>query len=690
MQPPAPRAKRESRRSTPTKTAVVKSSSSGSAGVKRRMGSSSGSGGGEQLATAGGAGGGPTVAPPHLASEETRAVLSGSLFRCSPVFSPSSDAVFCACSSSVLGVSVETGEQLLRLAGHTKDVTAMVMLPPGVYGSGTGAGASGAGDGAAAAGGRLLTSSLDGTLRLWDVSADLLSLEGEAERCLRVYNVGMPVYHLFMGRQDGSGTALDVIVVTKEGTASLHGYGEEGGGEGGNAHGKKAKRGGTPSAPASNGLQDMDDDDDDDDDDLTSEEDDSSDDDNDEDDDDDVVEIEEGRGSTTPSRRRGGGKVKEAGGASGEPNKGATRNARGSKGALGRRRKRGDGAKADQRLFDWQAVRYGLAEGISEAVILVSRQQYRWIGAMAPRSPVPAAAAGGGGGDAKRRGGRATSCPVLLWKDGRDVMAVDIGTGDKAALVTAVAPVRSLVVGGDGESLITGHLDGSMSQWHELTDRLRAAFKVSGSRGVFSEGGAPSTDMHWHAHPVRCMAVAPDGVQLFSGGEEAVLVQWNLSKGTKAFLPRLGAPLQGLAVSPGQEYAVATTMDNAVTLVGLAGWDVLWQMRGLALSRPPPMRLSSPAERATRDRQALKLTMGPRRGIVVCNGRAGHVQFYNVGTNCLEASAEVVRFNRDTSAKGWQSDHLSKMQRGKSDDGAGGAGSVGPVVEHVAFSSDGK
>lgn len=33
-------------------------------------------------------------------------------------------------------------------------------------------------------------------------------------------------------------------------------------------------------------------------------------------------------------------------------------------------------------------------------------------------------------------------------------------------------------------------------------------------------------------------------VQLFSGGEEAVLVQWNLSKGTKAFLPRLGAPLQ--------------------------------------------------------------------------------------------------------------------------------------------------
>lgn len=59
--------------------------------------------------------------------------------------------------------------------------------------------------------------------------------------------------------------------------------------------------------------------------------------------------------------------------------------------------------------------------------------------------------------------------------------------------------------------LVTGHLDGSMSQWHELTERLRVAFRVSGSQEVFSEMGAPSTDMHWHAHPVRCMAVAPDG-----------------------------------------------------------------------------------------------------------------------------------------------------------------------------------
>lgn len=53
-----------------------------------------------------------------------------------------------------------------------------------------------------------------------------------------------------------------------------------------------------------------------------------------------------------------------------------------------------------------------------------------------------------------------------------------------------------------------------MSQWHELSDRLGAAFGLSGYEAAAAGAGAgaePSTDMHWHAHPVQCMAVAPDG-----------------------------------------------------------------------------------------------------------------------------------------------------------------------------------
>lgn len=56
--------------------------------------------------------------------------------------------------------------------------------------------------------------------------------------------------------------------------------------------------------------------------------------------------------------------------------------------------------------------------------------------------------------------------------------------------------------------LMTGHVDGSMSQWHALPERVGAAFGVAGFGGAVRES---STDMHWHAHPVNCMDIASDG-----------------------------------------------------------------------------------------------------------------------------------------------------------------------------------
>ena len=52
----------------------------------------------------------------------------------------------------------------------------------------------------------------------------------------------------------------------------------------------------------------------------------------------------------------------------------------------------------------------------------------------------------------------------------------------------------------------------------------------------------------------------------------------------------------------------------------------MWQMRGLALSQPSPKRDSSSAMLAACERRSIKLTMGPRRGLVALNGRPGHVQ----------------------------------------------------------------
>ncbi|CAN0465143.1 unnamed protein product [Laminaria digitata] len=59
---------------------------------------------------------------------------------------------------------------------------------------------------------------------------------------------------------------------------------------------------------------------------------------------------------------------------------------------------------------------------------------------------------------------------------------------------------------------MTGHLDGSMTQWHDLPLRLGLALGVSGMEAAVGAGGrGTSTSMHWHAHPVRCMNFASDG-----------------------------------------------------------------------------------------------------------------------------------------------------------------------------------
>ena len=65
-------------------------------------------------------------------------------------------------------------------------------------------------------------------------------------------------------------------------------------------------------------------------------------------------------------------------------------------------------------------------------------------------------------------------------------------------------------------------------------------------------------------------------------------------------------------------------------------WDVQWQLRGLALNRSQAFKVheSSPSQGSALkkeafsigERMALRLTVEPKRGLLACNGRAGHVQ----------------------------------------------------------------
>lgn len=61
-------------------------------------------------------------------------------------------------------------------------------------------------------------------------------------------------------------------------------------------------------------------------------------------------------------------------------------------------------------------------------------------------------------------------------------------------------------------------------------------------------------------------------------------------------------------------------------------WDVMWQLRGLALN--PSIGTDS-----RRTGGAVKLTVEPRRGLLVCNGRPGHLQ---ASASCTWVTAVTV------------------------------------------------
>ena len=88
----------------------------------------------------------------------------------------------------------------------------------------------------------------------------------------------------------------------------------------------------------------------------------------------------------------------------------------------------------------------------------------------------------------------------------------------------------------------TGDTRGIVRLWYCLNDKT-----LANATGV--EKTAPTTTLHWHAHTVASLAFTANGAYLLSGGEEAVLVIWQLHTGKKEYVPRVGAPISSITLS---------------------------------------------------------------------------------------------------------------------------------------------
>ena len=193
---------------------------------------------------------------------------------------------------------------------------------------------------------------------------------------------------------------------------------------------------------------------------------------------------------------------------------------------------------------------------------------------------------------------------------------------------------------------------------------------------VLDEGGdAPvrSSQMHWHSQAVRAMCVSAEGGYLFSGGEEAVLVIWQLGSGQKSFLPRLGGAIEAIAACPDGMQLAMLCEGGKIRVIDMQTRKLIKSIRlaGLAISAPKAL-----AEGANMLCEASGLGL-----VAVCGTSGTDVEVWDV-KGSMVGSLEVVPRN-----------YVKQAERG---DGAGGSrgdrdgGQPRLRVQIAAFSGDGE
>jgi NET1-associated nuclear protein 1 (U3 small nucleolar RNA-associated protein 17) len=151
----------------------------------------------------------------------------------------------------------------------------------------------------------------------------------------------------------------------------------------------------------------------------------------------------------------------------------------------------------------------------------------------------------------------------------------------KAGFVKFVSPeaLTCLALHPTEEYFATGDEKGNIRLWYCLHDAV-AVPKAD------VEKRAPTSTLHWHAHAVSALTFTPNGAYLLSGGEESVLVIWQIHSGKREFVPRVGAPIDSVAVSrtqTGEEDYLLRLADASLVFIGSAKLKISRSYSGIKL-----------------------------------------------------------------------------------------------------------
>ncbi|KAM9851318.1 WD repeat-containing protein 75 [Aulostomus maculatus] len=161
------------------------------------------------------------------------------------------------------------------------------------------------------------------------------------------------------------------------------------------------------------------------------------------------------------------------------------------------------------------------------------------------------------------------------------------------------------------DCIATGHEDGKIRLWRNFNHKKEYTYST----------------FHWHHSAVSSLRFTPEGTNLLSGGVESVLVQWRYNQESERdFLPRLGAAITHIAVSPDGSLFCTSHADNKITIIRSCV-EVSAVIQGLVKG----------------DRVRTDLVVDPRSKALVLNGKPGHLQFYSLQRDKLLFNLDIVQ-----------------------------------------------
>lgn len=125
---------------------------------------------------------------------------------------------------------------------------------------------------------------------------------------------------------------------------------------------------------------------------------------------------------------------------------------------------------------------------------------------------------------------------------------------------------------------------------------------------------------------VTSICFTPSGANFYSGGQEAVLVNWKVDQpAERHYLPRMVSRISHIVVNPNNTQVAVSMVDNGVQIIGTEKkvYENLQEFTYIA------------DDKTGKDKFPVGLLLNPRTNTVVLNGRTGCLQFYNTHTKTL-------------------------------------------------------